>query len=338
MNDPAADKTALSYKGPIAGLKGLLSNKLTEGLASVVSTIDRALENESNIGTQAIAIEEIHPCPDQPRQVFEPQALEELAQTMSQVGQAQAITVRKSGTGYEIISGERRYRAAKLAGLKTLDCLVKDCTSREARLLALVENIQRQDLLPIEEAHYLKRVLAENSELSLDKLAKLLGSHKSTLSEKVQLAEVPEELQPMLYGKGRHFTHRHWRVVSRISDAAFLRSMVMKAIENQLSVAELERSLAAAGVSKALRRRALIDAGGPVRAAVNLVRREGDKIRIRALSLDIKNVETKARLQLMGELEELLRVLREEIQTLIQGNWMGKYPLDLWESHTHWRN
>ena len=259
--DKLADATspdALSFRGSVAGLKGLLSSKIAEGLASVVSTIDKVKENNAKRegGTEPIAIEKIYPCPDQPRQVFEPKSLEDLSQTMKEIGQAQAITVRKTAQGYEIISGERRYRAAKLAGFKELDCVVKNCTAQEGRLLALVENVQRQDLLPLEEALYLKKVLEENPDLSLEKLAQKLGSHKSTLSEKIQLTEVPEEFHAVLLAKGRAFTHRHWRVLSRIKDREFLRSMLMKALEHGLSVAELERSLAAAGVSKAPRRSA----------------------------------------------------------------------------------
>ncbi len=156
-----------------------------------------------------IPIEKIVPCPTQPRQVFDAQSLEQLSMTMKEMGQAQAITVRPAGDKYEIISGERRYRAAKLAGLPHLHCLVKEVDNKDARLLSLVENLQRDDLLPIEEAHFLKRVLQDHGDLNLDKLARMLGSHKSTLSEKIQLTEVPEPIQKMLYNKDCHFTHRH---------------------------------------------------------------------------------------------------------------------------------
>lgn len=306
----------LSYKGSVSGLKGLLTNKLAEGIANVVSTIDRVADfaaPRAEGGTERIAIEKIYPSPDQPRQVFDPRALEELSQTMKELGQAQAITVRKTPQGYEIIAGERRYRAAKLAGMTELDCVVKDCSLREARLLALVENIQRQDLLPVEEAHYLKKVLVENSDLSLEKLAKLLGSHKSTLSEKIQLTEVPDGLQPFLYGKARHLTHRHWRVISRIEDPAFLQEIFMRAVEHQLSVAELERSLEAAGVKKAPRRKPTATnatAATPVERQLNLFKMDGSVLKLKTGALDLATLQPQAKEGLIAKLEEVLLALK----------------------------
>jgi ParB family chromosome partitioning protein len=314
--DSANAAPGFAYRGPVSGLKGLLTTKLAEGIASVVSTIDKVTDLGSSMkreaGTQPIAIEKIYPCPDQPRQVFEPKSLEDLSQTMKELGQAQAITVRPTAKGYEIISGERRYRAAKLAGLTHLDCVVKEVTPTEGRLLALVENIQRQDLLPIEEAQFLKKVLEENPDMSLEKLAKLLGSHKSTLSEKIQLTEVPEDLQQHLYAKGRNFTHRHWRVLSRIDDASSLRSMTLQALEHQLSVAELERSLAALGIKKALRRKKSEDSFSLQTSfeKFNLVRRDGETYRLRAMTFVPAKLTHDARARLISELESLLLELR----------------------------
>lgn len=308
----------LSYKGSVSGLKGLL----TEGLATVVSSIDRLTEGAESPGgpIEPIAIELIYPNPDQPRQVFEPRALEELSITMKELGQAQAITVRKTATGYEIIAGERRYRAAKLAGLTHLDCVVKDVEAREANLLSLVENIQRQDLLPIEEALFLKKILNENPELSLEKLAKLLGSHKSTLSEKIQLTEVPADLQPLLFGKGKYFTHRHWRVISRITDIAFLKEIMSKAIQHQLSVAELERSLEAAGIVKADRRgrkkqkpEATLNLLSEAELrSLSLVKKEGTTYQIKAVAFEVAQMPSDTKSRLITELEDLLASLRQE--------------------------
>lgn len=317
--DPTANKAestqsgpTLSYKGPISGLRGLLTNKITEGLSNVVSSVTEMTHRKSvEGGTERIAIEKIYPAADQPRQVFEPKALEELSQTLREVGQAQAITVRRTPQGFEIISGERRYRAAKLAGFTELDCVVKDCSPREAHLLALVENIQRQDLLPVEEAHYLKKVLAENPDMSLERLAKSLGSHKSTLSEKIQLTEVPEDLEPYLYSKGKHLTHRHWRVISRISDPAFLRETFIKAMEHQLSVAELERVLEAAGVHKAPRRRGPATQTEPGEdKQLSLFRAEGGLFRFRSGSFSIEKLSSDSRLRLADEFEKAAQLLR----------------------------
>lgn len=321
QEDINTDSQQLSYKGSISGLKGLLNNRLTDGLvsvaASVASKIDRKIESvaSQNIGTSKIPLEQIFPCPDQPRQVFEPKALEELAQTMRELGQAQAITVRKANQGFEIISGERRYRAAKLAGFTHLDCVVKNCTEKEARLLALVENIQREDLLPIEEAHYLRKILEENKELTLDKLASQMGTHKSTLSEKIQLTEVPEDLQGLLHSKGKSFTHRHWRVISRISDASFKRSMLVQALENHLSVAELERSLKASGISKAKRKSTQPSHSQVVAApetALRLMTRNASTLKIHATTLVLDQMPFEKKQELIRELENLIKELNQD--------------------------
>ena len=322
-SSPGDNKEQLAYKGSASGLRALLANRLTDGIVSVASTvaskIDRKMDTiaSQNVGTSKIPLAQIYPCPEQPRQVFDPKALEELAQTMRELGQAQAITVRRTDEGYEIISGERRYRAAKLAGFTHLDCVVKNCSEKDARLLALVENMQREDLLPIEEAHYLRKILAENEDLTLDRLATRLGTHKSTLSEKIQLTEVPEDLHGLLHSKGRSFTHRHWRVISRIPDVAFRRDMLVQALENQLSVSELERSLKAAGVLKSSRRRkdlnTLSDSaslGGADTTPYRLYSRSGNALKIYAATLVVGQLPEEQKRVLCEDLEALLRDLK----------------------------
>jgi ParB family chromosome partitioning protein len=322
-SSPGDNKEQLAYKGSASGLKALLANRLTDGIVSVASTvasrIDRKMETiaSQNVGTSKIPIAQIYPCAEQPRQVFEPRALEELAQTMRELGQAQAITVRKTDEGYEIISGERRYRAAKLAGFTHLDCVVKNVSEKDARLLALVENMQREDLLPIEEAHYLRKILAENKDLTLDKLATRLGTYKSTLSEKIQLTEVPEDLHGLLHSKGRSFTHRHWRVISRIQDPAFRRDMLVQALENQLSVSELERSLKAAGVLKSSRRRKDLNSldndavsESLLDSPYRLYSRSANALKIHAATLVVGQLPAEQKAALCSDLEALLQELK----------------------------
>jgi ParB family chromosome partitioning protein len=311
------DKGPLSYKGSLSGLKGLLKNRISEGIQHVANSIGGE-ESVAKEGTRKLPIEELYPCPDQPRQVFDPKALEELSSTMKELGQAQAITVRKTDRGYEIISGERRYRAAKLAGIGHLDCVIKEVESKDARLLSLVENIQRQDLLPIEEAHFLKKILSENSELSLERLAKMIGSHKSTVSEKIQLTEIPESLQKHLYSSGRSFTHRHWRVLSRIKDEALLTQMLGKALEHQMSVADLERSLDAMGIEKSSRSRKKKNAKGAPAQQLPITKSESWKLveiknstaKVKSMTLNKSFLEPDQKEKLISELEDLLSFLR----------------------------
>ena len=311
--DEQKTSPSLAYKGTLKELKGLLKERITEGLSHVVAKSDDSSAN-SEEGVSKIAIEKIYPRHDQPRQVFEPTSLEELSSTMKELGQAQAITVRKKGERYEIISGERRFRAAKLAGLSHLDCLIKEVDSKDASLLALVENVQRRDLLPIEEAHFLKKILDENEDLSLDRLAKMIGSHKSTVSEKVQLTEIPEELQPRLYKKGQNFTHRHWRVLSRIKDPEFLKEMTIKAVDHHLSVAELERSLEAAGITKSRRKRETKQKGQLSFAGFEIFQKSGSKYKLKSLTFDLRELEEKVRQKLIGDLEKVIEDLRNPSQ------------------------
>lgn len=311
-------KTPLSYKGSLSGLRGLLKSRITDGINQVVSTLGISDSMDGEGGTHQIPIEMIYPCPDQPRQVFEPKALEELSATMREVGQAQAITVRQTEKGFEIISGERRYRAAKLAGFTHLDCVIKDVSTKDARLLALVENIQRQDLLPIEEAHFLKKILSENSDLSLDKLAKMIGSHKSTISEKIQLTEIPEDLQKSLYTSGKSFTHRHWRVLSRIKEPALLNQMLLKALEHQMSVADLETSLDAMGIPKTSRRKPRSSGhsqaygSGASGGLINFIEFGQNTVRFRPLTLDRSKIDIEKREHLIAEMLRVIDFLRVE--------------------------
>jgi len=314
-NDPAS---ALSYRGSISGLKGLLSNKLTEGIASVVENLEKfsdvASQDEAgNLGsTRLIPVEKIMPCPSQPRQVFDAQSLEQLSLTMKEMGQAQAITVRPMGDKFEIISGERRYRAAKLAGITQLHCLIKDVDNKEADLLSLVENLQRKDLLPIEEAAFLKKVLGEYGDLSLEKLARMLGTHKSTLSEKVKMADIPADVQKMLYERGYSFTHRHWRVLSRIEDQALLKQMCLRALDEKLSVTELERSLEAFGVKKKRRSKPAEQLNDSQLSfeSFSIVEHKDDRLRVKSFSADLKSLTDAARQKIVSELEKALEALR----------------------------
>jgi ParB family chromosome partitioning protein len=301
-------RESLKYKGSVSGLKGFLTNRITKIAGAVVG--DMPLTQG---GGRLIPISMIFPNPDQPRQVFDPKSLEELAATMKEVGQAQAITVRLKGPGFEIISGERRYRAARLAGLTHLECVVKEVSDSEAQMLSLVENLQRQDLLPIEEAHYLKKVLRENSGLSLEKLAKMLGSHKSTLSEKIQLTEVPEDEQKLLYAKGKGFTHRHWRVLSRIKDPVFLKELLKRTLEEQLSVSELERSLEAAGIPKVKKVKAEPKEPALWTAPISL---DGTRIIFKSSNFDTAHLTPERKKIIKEEIEKILPLLQDNGPTL----------------------
>jgi ParB family chromosome partitioning protein len=188
--------------------------------------------------------------------------------------------------------------------------LIKDVDNKEARLLSLVENLQRDDLLPIEEAHFLKKVLLDHPELNLDKLARMLGSHKSTLSEKVQLTEVPEEIQKDLYKKGSHFTHRHWRVVSRVKDSALRLELCQKTLQEKLSVSELEKAVEAYGIKKAHRS----PRGQSQQLSFEnfqLFENRGTYLKLKSLNCDLAQTLPDIKQKLIEELEKAIAFIKE---------------------------
>ncbi|MBQ1798158.1 MAG: ParB/RepB/Spo0J family partition protein, partial [Muribaculaceae bacterium] len=154
-------------------------NALGRGLDSLISMDD--IQTGGSSAITEIAIEQITPNPDQPRTTFDETALEELAVSIRELGIIQPLTLRSVGTNaYQIISGERRYRAAKLAGLRSVPAYVRTAGDTEVTEMALIENIQREDLNAIEIAVSYKRLLDECN-LSQDELSAKVGKNKTTI-------------------------------------------------------------------------------------------------------------------------------------------------------------
>ena len=157
-----------------------------------------------------IAIEEIFPDPEQPRRVFDPTAIEGLAASVRTVGVLCPITVAPSENGYRIIAGERRWRAAKEAGLTRIPCLVRPLPPQEAALAALIENLQREDLDCFEEAEALRRILVQTG-LTQAALAEKLGRSPSCLANKLRLLSLSSEIRQTVRQAG--LTERHARLL-----------------------------------------------------------------------------------------------------------------------------
>ncbi|EAX47003.1 parB-like partition proteins [Thermosinus carboxydivorans Nor1] len=141
-----------------------------------------------------IAIKEITPNRFQPRRTFDPEALEELAQSIRQYGVVQPIVVRKTMNGYELVAGERRWRASQMAGLKTIPAVVRDYTDAEMTEIALIENLQRQDLNPIEEANAYRRLMDEFG-LTQEEVARKIGRSRSLIANMVRLLNLAPAVQ-----------------------------------------------------------------------------------------------------------------------------------------------
>ena len=180
----------------------------------------------------------IKPNPDQPRRRFDPQALDQLTESIRRFGVIQPLTVRRQNGVYELVAGERRLRAARLAGHKTVPCIVSTASAELSPVLALIENIQRQDLNFFEEAEAFAKLLAEG-DMTQEQLAARLGLSQSAVANKLRLLRLPEEARALILSGG--LTERHARALLRLPDEASQNHILCEMLRLSLSVADSER-------------------------------------------------------------------------------------------------
>jgi ParB family chromosome partitioning protein len=193
----------------------------------------------------------IMPNPNQPRRDFDEPALLELTQSIEREGIIQPIVVRKTSPGeYQIIAGERRWRAAKLAGLQVVPVILRDADDQQALELAIVENIQREDLNPIELATAFQRMATELG-LSHDQIGQKTGKERTTITNSVRLLQLPDELQTMIATK--QLSAGHARALLKFEDAEIQRVIAQRCVAEGWSVRQIEeftRPKATAGKAK----------------------------------------------------------------------------------------
>jgi ParB family transcriptional regulator, chromosome partitioning protein len=168
---------------------------LGKGLGALIpdlSTLDD--KGKKSLGISEIELDKIVPNDYQPRKVFNDEKLKELAASIKEQGVIQPVIVHKAGTGFQLIVGERRWRASRLAGLKTIPAQVKEATKRELLEMALIENIQREDLNPLEAAEAYKR-LQDEFKLTQEDLAKRVGKERSTVTNFLRILHLPKEVR-----------------------------------------------------------------------------------------------------------------------------------------------
>lgn len=210
---------------------------LGRGLDSLLG-ISGSLNEESGDKLLTIPIASIHPGRFQPRLQIEDNALQELAESIKAQGVIQPIIVREYGIdGYELIAGERRWRAAQLAGLTDIPAVIKQINDKTAMAMGLIENIQREDLNPIEEAQGLRRLI-EEFELTHDTVAEAVGRSRSAVSNSLRLLKLPEPIQNMLFQ--RHLEMGHARALLSLPVSEQL-DLAQKAVKHGWSVRETER-------------------------------------------------------------------------------------------------
>lgn len=188
-----------------------------------LTSVQRTGNNDQNVLNQELLDHNVHTVflsmidvnPFQPRKTFHDRTLEELSQSIKEYGVIQPVLVRRNGGRYELIAGERRYRAAKLAGLDTIPAIVKDLTEQKTAEIAMVENLQREDLNFMEEAEGYQ-VLLTTFGLTQDELARRVGKSQSTIANKLRLLKLPEKVRQEI--SHDFFTERHARALLKLPD------------------------------------------------------------------------------------------------------------------------
>ena len=205
-----------------------------------VKTTERKKQEveEKKEGEQLININKIEPNHEQPRRNFEEDSLLELADSIKQFGVLQPLIVQKRHDYYEIIAGERRWRAAKMAGIKEIPVIIKEYTKREAVEIALIENIQREILNPIEEAMAFKRLLTEFS-LKQDEVAERVSKSRTTVTNSMRLLKLDERVQQMIVDD--MISTGHARTLLAIEDHEEQYNLANKIFDEKLSVRETEK-------------------------------------------------------------------------------------------------
>ena len=203
-----------------------------------LDTIERQIyEDTSKEEIVEINLSELRPNPYQPRKIFKDEALKELANSIKEHGVFQPIIVKKSIKGYEIIAGERRYRASKLAGLEKIPAIIRDFTDKQMMEIALLENLQRENLNVIEEALAYKAMI-EKLGLTQEELSQRVGKSRSHITNILGILRLPKEIQSMII-EGK-LTMGHARVISKLESTDQMLELANKIVEEKLPVRDLE--------------------------------------------------------------------------------------------------
>lgn len=214
------------------------------GLGAILSAETKAVQSATDIGAKdlvgnivEIPIEDIYPNANQPRTHFDEKALQELSESIKVLGIIQPITVRKDGSRFEIISGERRYRASKIAGLKTIPAYVRLVNDQELLEMALVENIQREDLDAIEVALTYQRLLEEIG-LTQEALSHRVGKERSTITNSIRLLKLSPDIQQAI--RNGDISAGHGRAILSLENDENQQALFDQIIKDKLSVRQSE--------------------------------------------------------------------------------------------------
>lgn len=235
-----------------------------------------------------IPTSQIYPNPNQPRQVFDQEELVNLAISIRMNGILQPITVRQTDKGYELVSGERRLRASKLAGLISIPCIVMEVNDMKSAVFALIENLQRQNLNYFEEATAIERLMTEYG-LSQEDAARRLGKAPSTVSNKLRLLSLPIEARNKLMEKG--LTERHARALLKLNSEDVI-DVLNKIIDKKLNVTQTEELIEEILNKKSESRRHTKRMFSDVKIFLNTINTAVDTMKKSGIGADIRREDT----------------------------------------------
>ncbi len=215
------------------GLEQLFSNTVID-----FDNFEKDIVEESEKDVTEINIDDIRSNPYQPRKTFDIESLNELARSIKEYGVVQPIIVKKSIKGYELVAGERRTKAAKIAGLKKIPAIIKDFDDQEMMEIALVENIQREDLNPIDEATSISNIIKLRG-YTQEEFANKFGKSRTYVTNILGLLKLPDEVKKLV--EKRSLSMSHARVLSKIDDDDKVIDLAKKVITDSLSVHDLEK-------------------------------------------------------------------------------------------------
>lgn len=194
-------------------------------------------DDDENLKIISLPLEQIAPNPNQPRKYFDPNAMDELAESIAQYGLIQPITVRKNGRGYELIAGERRFRASIAAGLKEIPAVIIEADNNKSAILALLENLQREDLSFFEIAESYKSLIRDQG-MTQAEIASKMGKSQSSVANKIRLLRLPPRVKKLI--RDYDLTERHARALLLLNDEDKQLEAVRTVFRDHLSVSQTE--------------------------------------------------------------------------------------------------
>lgn len=312
-----------------ATLSQTANNHLTGAKTTVSSVNNRVVKDQSSVKqasavkpapvetkpkdekgmTGVVSLEKVQPNPDQPRTNFKPEEIEELANSIKKEGLLQPILVRKVGDHYQIIAGERRWQACKSLSMKEIPVRFWAADNDKALELALIENIQRSDLNPIEEAYGYKRLM-ERKGMTQSEVAQTVSKGRSTIANALRLLDLPEEAQQLLFEE--KITAGHARAILSIPDAEGRKNLTNKLMNEKLSVRETEQ------IARLLSGRAQAKDKGSnkrVPAPASFKKAARGLTRFLSVPVRVKTVQGKNKIEIQfkdeEELERILKLIAE---------------------------